>query len=160
MGISIEQYRFKIGNYLPKFKKVVDNKHSSNNLLNLPKTLVSLILVAALIVSQYEVYQSSSLGCSHSRYRPVYPISYSQVSSYHALSNFSARYLYGNRSNNKTNGIKNKVFGKYTFIISKTEGLPIYPSSWTKSTIPSPSEGYKSRKGLVEQSSPSSISRV
>ena len=106
MGISIEQYRFRIGNFLPKCKKVVNNKHSSNNLLNLPKTLVSLIVVAALIVSQYEVYQSSSLGCSYSRYRPAYPISYSQVSSYHALSNFSARYLYGNRSSNKTNGIK------------------------------------------------------
>ena len=42
MGISIEQYRFRIGNFLPKCKKVVNNKHSSNNLLNLPKTFFSL----------------------------------------------------------------------------------------------------------------------
>ena len=109
MGISIEQYRSRIGNHLPNVQKKVKNSFSSKNVINLPSLLVALVVVAAVLVicivnvqnishEDFKSYQEDS--------SLVYPISYLQVSSYIMLSNFSARYLYGNRSNKQTKGIK------------------------------------------------------
>ena len=108
MGISIEQYRSRIGKYLPNIQRRVQIPSSSTYVQILPKYLVFLVTTAVLMFASVSCYmiirfQQDFLLASQSYCSLVYPISTQQVSYYLALSNFSARYLYGNK---QPNGIK------------------------------------------------------
>ena len=123
MGISVEQYRFRIGIYLPSVpRKLVDNfgQNSTNYAWKFPcKSMFSVILKIALIsiiiLSQQqfnkqvgsELNLSFKLSTNLDSY--LASLTIKQVSSYKKLSNFSARYTYGNRS---TRGMKVAHFNK------------------------------------------------
>ena len=117
MGISVEQYRFRIGIYLPSVpRKLVDNfsQNSTNYAWKFPcKSMFSVILKIALIsiiiLSQQQFNkqvgseQNFSFKLSTNLDSYLASLTTKQVSSYKKLSNFSARYTYGNRS---TRGMK------------------------------------------------------
>ena len=111
MGISIDQYRSRIGNFLPKVQRIVQNRLSLINVFKLPKRyLVLFIALTAIVFIQSEDVKNKNYMkyVSKSSYSstPACLICTQQVSIYHELSNFSARYLYGNIDSGKTKGIK------------------------------------------------------
>ena len=111
MGISLEQYRSRIGNFLPNSQQKVQKMQNSKNAFDLPRHLVLLIVTAVFMkisLSQCKVFKSMnySVQLSNPSCSLVYPICYLQVSSFCELSNFSARYLYGNRINGGSKGVK------------------------------------------------------
>ena len=111
MGISIQQYRSRIGKYLPNIHSRVQSQPSQKYVQKLPRFLVSLVTFGVMvptivicfifILSQQDLIKPSQLSCNL-----CYPVSVHQISIFIELSNFSARYLYGNKSNKQANGIK------------------------------------------------------
>ena len=112
MGNSLEEYRFRIGSYLPSCRVKVQNSsilrnYSRPSLFPRDYRLILVIVVFYLTNSWYKNTLAVSAGETISKSVPRSDISYSivhlQGSFYIELSNFFARYLYGNR---QTKGIK------------------------------------------------------
>ena len=144
MGISIEQYRSRIGKFLPSLQKKVTSRLSSKNIIRLPSHLVSVVVLAAVltycIVNEHSISHEDFKNLSQHECSLVYPISYLQVSSYFELSNFSARYLDGNPSKKQTNGIKIAHLNKDPgFLVTKINDIESKVSS-LKPHIPGISE--------------------
>ena len=128
MGISIEQYRSRIGKYLPNIQWKVQRNLTSKSSSKVPNQLVPLVVAVALAFvlcstirpkSQANFKKAPQFGCSL-----VYPISYQQVSYYSELSNFTARYIYGNRSSRQSNGLKIAHLNKGSgFLVTKMSDI-------------------------------------
>ena len=122
MGISIEQFRLRIGRFLPNKCRIINlcNQYGTNFVIRSPYK--AMVLVFAVVVisfasqKQYVKSQEVSLKFSSSSIN-FEPISVQQISSYYSLSNFSARYTYGNKL---SRGIKIAHFNKgNSFLISR-----------------------------------------
>ena len=125
MGISLQQYRSRIGRFLPSNYKIVQIQSNSISIENVPNILLVSVLVTAIVsfsfttspnvlgswdCSQSKIYESYTASFSLDIYYELTsPISYQQVSNYLELSNFHARYLYGNK---QTKGMKIAHFNK------------------------------------------------
>ena len=119
MGISLQEYRCRIGNFLPKTQNKVQIQSKSSFVKIIPNRVLvfavfTIPLVFILVNSQgshmTSFYTLSYLRCTD-------PTSFQQISCYQELSNFYARYLYGNK---QTRGIKIAHFNKGPgYLVSK-----------------------------------------
>ena len=113
MGISLEQFRSRIGRFLPNLRrKVQSSVQFSTNYVIKPRTkivsvVLQVVLIFIIINQQQDIkYLSNSYSSVN---KCQYPLNTQQVSCYIKLSNFMARYTYGNRSNR---GVKVAHFNK------------------------------------------------
>ena len=115
MGISIQEYRSRIGSFLPNSQSLVKNCSYVRYVQKLPCNLwVSLIILSAVVFSHINLCQTKVKVqmVKLSQAQPscvVNQNSFQQVSCYCEMSNFYARYLYGNK---QLNGIKIAHFNK------------------------------------------------
>ena len=123
MGINLEEYRSRIGRYMPSNKYVYQSK--SKSIQNVPKNiLVSVLLTTILLISlvknqefQIAVDKYSSVCSVRLCLSISSPSCIQQISGHIELSNFYARYTYGNR---QTRGMKIAHFNKGSgYLVSK-----------------------------------------
>ena len=117
MGVCIQEYRFRIGSFLPKARNLVNiNRKCSRYYQKLPSNLWVLFAVSFVILftdmstNRAEVKKQNLQSSHSSAYCSIAsPISVPQVSCYWEMSNFYARYLYGNK---QSKGIRIAHFNK------------------------------------------------
>ena len=119
MGVCIQEYRFRIGSFLPKARKLVkDDSKYHRNYLKLPCNIWVLLLAVSTVILLFTdastnraepIKQNLQLKPIPAYYILVTPVIVPQVSCYWELSNFYARYLYGNK---QPKGIKIAHFNK------------------------------------------------
>ena len=126
MGISIQEYRSRIGSFLPNMSKSVKRKTYQKYVQKLP-FWVSLLVISVVVFNftclcppeiqnEKSQFYHSKACCIISS-----PISVNQVSCYFEMSNFYARYRYGNK---QTKGIKIAHFNKGCgFLASKKQEI-------------------------------------
>ena len=119
MGISLQEYRCRIGNFLPKNSSTVQKQSKSSFRDMIPsRVFISAIMTTALILSLVNIQGSYMTNFYNLSYqRCTGPISFQQASCHQELSNFYARYLYGNKQDR---GIKIAHFNKGPgYLVSK-----------------------------------------
>ena len=124
MCVSIQVYRSRIGSFLPKIKRKVQKLVSFRNLAkNSYRPMVSSVLLLSVVYFLLSLNNDRVPLTARFQYvgtclcNVVCPIEETQASIYVELSNFSARYLYGNR---QTKGLKIAHFNKGSgFLASK-----------------------------------------
>ena len=127
MGVSLQLYRCRIGNFLPNNLKLVQKRRKSISSMKIQfSIIVSVLVVTALVLSSMkyqDCYSTSSYTSSQSFHSLKSPISFQQCSCHQELSNFHARYVYGNKQGK---GMKIAHFNKSQgFLASKIRILKI-----------------------------------
>ena len=103
MGLSIQEYRSRIGNFLPNGRIFVQNKSFYRSSQKVPTNLWVSLVVAVAVIYGFSAYKMDiknqiswplySSPCS----KIACTVNVIQISSHCELSNFYARYLYGNK---------------------------------------------------------------